>query len=183
MAYQDELNNYFNELVGIFKGPLDIPNQQKVFSPLDIINIAGIITEKYDKKTQQQSIFLLYKTNIEYTDPSSYAFCSGTGDTYKFLSLPFDFYGQSSVGEWDFRDEEGRTILKVENIAMGESTKLLCLDEKFNIVKDEDDNDCVVSVTNWDAKNLSGKYIIPYPFTYLIFVQVRDKSQEVTNNG
>lgn len=57
MAYQDELNNYFNELVGIFKGPLDIPDQQKVFSPLDIINIAGIITEKYDKKTQQQSIF------------------------------------------------------------------------------------------------------------------------------
>ena len=186
MAYQDELNNYFNELVNVFKGPLGIPDKQKIFSPLDIINASFIITQKYDESTQK-SDYSLYGTKIEYTDPSSYAFCSGTGDTYKFLSLPFNFFGQSSLGEWNCRDDEGNVILKVGNIVTGESTKLLCLDENFNIVKDEDDNnsDCVTSVTNWDAKNKSGKYIITTfsDYTYLIFVQVRDKSQEVTNNG
>lgn len=174
MAYQDELNNYFNELVYVFKSPLGISDQQKIFSPLDIINASFIITRKYKESTQTSG----YSFSGEYTNPNSYVFCSGTGDTYRFLSLPF-ILNMGSIET----DEEGRRIIEVGNIVTGESTKLLCLDDKFNIVKDEDDNDCVVSVTNWDAENLSGKYIIPYSFDYLIFVQVRDKSQEVTNNG
>ncbi len=172
MAYQDELNNYFNELVNVFKSPLSIPDCQKVFSPLDIINASFIITQKYDKSTQKSD----YSFHGEYTNPNSYVFCSGTGDTYRFLSLPF-ILNMGSIKA----DEEGRRIVEVGNIGTGESTKLLCLDEKFNIVKV--DNDCVISITNWDEENKSGKYLIPYPFDYLIFVKVRDKSQEVTNNG
>lgn len=174
MAYQDELNNYFNELVYMFKSPLGISDRQKIFSPLDIINASFIITQKYNESTQKSD----YSFLGEYTDPNSYVFCSGTGDIYRFLSLPFILNMESIE-----TDEEGRRIVEVGNIATGESTKLLCLDEKFNIVKDDNDNDCIISVTDWDAENLSGKYLIPYPFDYLIFVQVRDKSQEVTNNG
>ncbi len=182
MAYQDELRSYFNELVNTFKAPLNMSDKQKVFSPLDIINASFIITQKYSEKTYLDKQYSFIGAAIEYTNPNSYTFCSGTGDTYKFLSLPFDLTKGSNIDSFE-HDEEGNTIIKVEKIATGESTKLLCLDEKFNIVKDDNDNDCVVSVTNWDAENLSGKYIIPYPFDYLIFVQVRDKSQEVTNNG
>ncbi len=187
MAYQDELRSYFNELVGVFKGPLSVPDQQKIFSPLDIINASFIITRKYNDSVEiRRNYYMLYYRGtsylITYTDPTSYAFCSGTGDKYRFLSLPFDPYGQSYLPD---RDDYGGTEIGVDQIVSGDSTKLLCLDEKFNIVKDDNDNDCVVSITNWDAELHRGEYLIPgeYQFTYLIFVQVRDKLQEVTNNG
>nr|DAG50492.1 MAG TPA: hypothetical protein [Caudoviricetes sp.] len=185
MAYQDELRNYFNELTTVFKGPLSISDQQKIFSPLDIVNASFIITRKYNDSVEIRRDYIFYDNSttylITYTDPTSYIFCSGTGDKYRFLSLPFDPYG--SDGYLPDRTDAGGIEIGVNQIVSGDSTKLLCLDEKFNIVKDDNDNDCVVSVTNWDAENLSGKYIIPYPFDYLIFVKVRDKSQEVTNNG
>lgn len=187
MAYQDELRSYFNELIGVFKGPLSVPGQQKIFSPLDIINASFIITRKYNDSVEIRRDYIFYDNSttylITYTDPTSYVFCSGTGDKYRFLSLPFDPYG--SDGYLPDKDEYGSTEIGVKQIVTGESTKLLCLDEKFNIVKDDNNNDCVVSVTNWDEKLLKGKYLIPgdYEFTYLIFVQVCDKSQEVTNNG
>lgn len=186
MAYQDELNNYFNELVGVFKGPLSIPGQQKIFSPLDIINASFIITRKYNDSVEIRRDYIFYDNSttylITYTDPTSYVFCSGAGDKYRFLSLPFNPHEQSD-GYFPDKTEEGETEIGVKQIVSGDSTKLLCLDDKFNIIKDDNNSDCVISVTNWDAENLSGKYIIPYPFDYLIFVQVRDKSQEVTNNG
>lgn len=181
MAYQDKLNNYFNELVNTFKTPLNISDKQKIFSPLDIINASFIIIRKYKESTQTSG----YSFSGEYTNPNSYVFCSGTGDTYRFLSLPF-ILNMGSIET----DEEGRRIIEVGNIVTGESTKLLCLDKNFNIIKLDEDfninengNDCIISVTDWDAENRSGKYLIPYPFDYLIFVQVRDESQEVTNNG
>ena len=191
MAYQDELKSYFNELVSTFKAPLNMSDRQKVFSPLDIINASFIITQKYSEKTYLDRQYSFIGAAIEYTNPNSYIFCSGTGDTYKFLSLPFDPRKGSNIDSFK-RDEEGNTIIKVENIVTGESTKLLCLDEKFNIIRldenfdiSENGNDCLISITNWDEMNQRGEYLISayYQFTYLIFVQVRDKSQEVTNNG
>lgn len=191
MAYQDELKSYFNELVSTFKAPLNMSDRQKVFSPLDIINASFIITQKYSEKTYLDRQYSFIGAAIEYTNPNSYTFCSGTGNTYKFLSLPFDLTKGSNIDSFE-HDEEGNTIIKVENIATGESTKLLCLDERFNIVRldenfdiSENGNDCLISITNWDEMNQRGEYLISayYQFTYLIFVQVRDKSQEVTNNG
>lgn len=181
MAYQDELRSYFNELTTVFKSPLSIPDKQKVFSPLDIVNASIIITSKYYK--DRYSNFALNGSSIEYTNPSSYAFCSGTGDTYRFISLPFNIDRQSVT---IFPDDMGGFRLKVGGIH-NESTKLLCLDENFNILKiDENGNDWIVSMTNWNKDALIGEYYVfsEYNrFTYLIFVEIRDKSQEVTNNG
>lgn len=191
MAYQDELNNYFNELVDVFKSPLGISDKQKIFSPLDIINVSFIITQKYGEKDYTDRNYSFLTSAIEYTDPTSYAFCSGTGDTYKFLSLPFNPYTASNIDSI-YNDEDGNKIIKIKNLATGESTMLLCLDKNFNIVRLDEDfnisengNDWIIPVTNWDESNQTGEYLITplNDFTYLIFVQVRDKSQEVTNNG
>ena len=191
MAYQDELKSYFNELVGTFKAPLNMSDQQKIFSPLDIINASFIITQKYSERTYLDKQYSFIGAAIEYTNPNSYTFCSGTGDTYKFLSLPFDPNTDSNINSIR-RDDEGNTIIKVQNITTGESTKLLCLDERFNIVRldenfdiSENGNDCLISITNWDETNQRGEYLISanYQFIYLIFVKVCDKSQEGTNNG
>lgn len=74
MAYQDELKSYFNELVNTFKAPLNMFDQQKVFSPLDIINASFIITQKYSEKTYLDKQYSFIGAAIEYTNPNSYTF-------------------------------------------------------------------------------------------------------------